>query len=391
MIAEGEITHYVGDVVASVVAESESIAREAVSKIRVKYEPLEVVSDMHEAMRPESPKVHPSGNILAHPVFKRGDMAEAKRKTAYISKGVYETQRVEHAFMEVETAVALPDGEGVKIYSQSQGVYEDRIQIAKLLGLDLAQVRVILVPNGGGFGGKEDLSVQGHAALMAKLLGKPVKVHLTRDESIAMHPKRHPVWMDYELGCDKDGKLTYIKAKFVGDTGAYASVGAKVMTRVASHATGAYHVPATDLEAFAVYTNNVPCGAMRGFGVNQATFGIESCVDDLCEQGGFDRWQFRYDNALVDGSMTATGQVLAGGVGVKRALEAVKDEFYKTKYAGLACGLKNTGIGNGMPDASSALITIVASDDLTTENTERTEFCFVIERSFISASPAPLW
>ena len=148
----------------------------------------------------------------------------------------------------------------------------------------------------------------------------------------------------------------------MGDTGAYASVGAKVLTRIASHATAAYHVPATDIEAFAVYTNNLPCGAMRGFGVNQATFGMESCVDDLCEQGGFDRWQFRYDNALVNGSMTATGQVLTGGVGVRKALEAIKDEYEKTKYAGLACGLKNTGIGNGMPDASSALITIAAPD-----------------------------
>ncbi len=369
MIAKGEITHYVGDVIASVVAESESIARDAVSKIRVKYKPLEVVSDMHAAMRPESPKVHPSGNILAHPVFKRGDMEEAKRKTAYVSKGVYETQRVEHAFLEVETAVALPDGERIKVFSQSQGVYEDRIQIAKLLGLDLAQVRVVLVPNGGGFGGKEDLSVQGHAALAAKLLGKPVKVHLTRDESIRMHPKRHPVWMDYELGCDINGKLTYIKARFVGDTGAYASVGAKVMTRVASHATGAYHVPATDLEAFAVYTNNVPCGAMRGFGVNQATFGMESSIEDLCEQGGFDPWQFRYDNALVDGSMTATGQVLVGGVGVRRALEAIKEEYEKTKYAGLACALKNTGIGNGMPDASSALISICEETQDDTKHT----------------------
>jgi len=215
MIAEGEVTHYVGDVLASVVAKSEAIARNAVSKIKVKYEPLEVVSDMHAAMRPESPKVHPSGNILAHPVFKRGDIESERKKSAYISKGIYETQRVEHAFMEVETAVAMPEGEGVKVYSQSQGVYEDRIQIAKLLGLSLEQVRVILVPNGGGFGGKEDLSVQGHAALMAKLLDAPVKVHLTRDESIAMHPKRHPVWMDYELGCDVDGKLTYIKAKFI--------------------------------------------------------------------------------------------------------------------------------------------------------------------------------
>ncbi len=362
MIAVGEVTHYLGDVLACVVAETELIARDAMNKIKVTYEPLEVVSDMHAALKPESPKVHEKGNILAHPVFVRGDMDEAKAKTAYVSKGVYETQRVEHAFMEVEAAVALPDGEGVKIYSQSQGIYEDRTQIAKILGLTLEQVRVILVANGGGFGGKEDLSVQGHAALAAKLLGLPVKVHLTRDESIIMHPKRHPVWMDYELGCDEDGKLTFIKARIVGDTGAYASVGAKVMNRVASHATGAYHVPATDIEAWAVYTNNLPCGAMRGFGVNQATFGMESSIDDLCEQGGFDRWQFRYDNALQDGSMTATGQVLLGGVGVKRALEAIKDTFYKTKYAGLACGLKNTGIGNGMPDESSVLITIVAPD-----------------------------
>lgn len=364
MIAIGEITHYLGDVIAGVVAETEAIAREAVSKIKVEYEVLEVVSDMHKAMEPESPKVHESGNILAHPVYIRGDMEDAIAKSAYISKGIYETQRVEHAFMEVETAVAVPKDDGVEVYSQSQGIYEDRTQIAKILALPEEKVRVILVANGGGFGGKEDLSVQGHAALMAKLLGLPVKVHLTRDESIIMHPKRHPVWMDYTLGCDKEGKLTFIKARFVGDTGAYASVGAKVLTRIASHATAAYHVPATDIEAFAVYTNNLPCGAMRGFGVNQATFGMESSVDDLCEQGGFDRWQFRYDNALMDGSMTATGQILAGGVGVRKALEAIKDEFYKTKYAGIACGLKNTGIGNGMPDESSALITIAGPEKI---------------------------
>jgi len=364
MIAVGEITHYLGDVIASVVAETEAIAREAVSLLKVEYEPLEVVSDMHEAMKPESPKVHEGGNILAHPVYIRGDMEDAIAKSAYISKGVYETQRVEHAFMEVETAVAAPKDDGVEVYSQSQGIYEDRIQIAKLLALPEEKVRVILVANGGGFGGKEDLSVQGHAAMLAKLLGLPVKVHLTRDESIIMHPKRHPVWMDYTLGCDKDGKLTFIKARFVGDTGAYASVGAKVLTRIASHATAAYHVPATDIEAFAVYTNNLPCGAMRGFGVNQATFGMESSVDDLCEQGGFDRWQFRYDNALMDGSKTATGQILAGGVGVRKTLEAIKDEFHKTKHAGLACGLKNTGIGNGMPDESSALITIAGPEKI---------------------------
>jgi CO/xanthine dehydrogenase Mo-binding subunit len=189
-----------------------------------------------------------------------------------------------------------------------------------------------------------------------------VKVRLTRDESIAFHPKRHPIWMDYELGCDAEGKLTFVKVAFVGDTGAYASVGMKVLERSAGHATGAYYFPVTDVVATAVYTNNIPCGAMRGFGVNQAAFGLESLLDDLCQQGGFDRWQFRYDNALQDGHMTATGQIIEGGAGVRATLLAVKDEFYKAQYAGLACGIKNTGIGNGMPDAAKVRVTIAAPD-----------------------------
>jgi CO/xanthine dehydrogenase Mo-binding subunit len=223
-------------------------------------------------------------------------------------------------------------------------------------------VRVVLVPNGGGFGGKEDLSVQGHAALFAYLLQLPVKVRLTRDESIIMHPKRHPIWMEYTIGCTQEGKLTFCKGRFIGDTGAYASVGMKVLERSAGHATGAYYFPVTDIVSTAVYTNNLPCGAMRGFGVNQTAFALESCIDDLCEQGGFDRWQFRYDNALDDGNMTATGQVIESGAGVKATLLAVKDEFYQAKYAGIACGIKNTGIGNGMPDSSKVRITIEAAD-----------------------------
>ncbi|MCA9981617.1 MAG: molybdopterin-dependent oxidoreductase, partial [Anaerolineales bacterium] len=243
---------------------------------------------------------------------------------------------------------------------QSQGVFEDRTQIMKLLGLPANQVRIKLLENGGGFGGKEDMTVQGHTAVMAHLTGQAVKVKLTRDESIIMLPKRHPIWMDYTLGCDDDGLLTFVKARFVGDTGAYASVGMKVLERAAGHATGAYHVPAVDVQATAVYTNNLPCGAMRGFGVNQAIFGLESLIDELCEQAGFDRWQFRYDNALADGKMTATGQILEGGVGIKETLLAVKTAYEAAPYAGLACGLKNTGIGNGMPDGAKVRVTIAA-------------------------------
>ncbi len=366
MIAEGEITRYVGDVLALVVAESESQARAAVEKIEVEYEVLEPLTDMFAALENGAPEIHEGGNVLSKTVTGRGDLGAARTASAHISRGQYRTQWIEHGFMEPEAAIAYPQGEGIEVLSQGQGVFEDRDQVALLLGLPKARVRVRLVPNGGGFGGKEDLSVQGHAAMAAYHLGVPVKVKMNRDESIAFHPKRHPIWMDYEIGCDANGILTFVKVKFVGDTGAYASVGMKVLERSAGHATGAYHFPVTDVEAVAVYTNNIPCGAMRGFGVNQAAFGLESCLDELCEQGGFDPWQFRFDNALQDGHMTATGQVIEAGAGVRATLLAVKEAYESVArnggYAGLACGIKNTGIGNGMPDSSMVRISVEAPD-----------------------------
>ncbi len=369
MIAVGETSNYVGDVIASVVAETEAIAREAAALITAEYEVYAPLTSMHDALKADAPTLHGDingvvGNVLAKTVTGRGDLAQAKAESAFTAQGVFETQRIEHAYMETETCVAQLAGNGVELFSQGQGIYEDRIQVAKLLGLPQDRVRVTLVPNGGGFGGKEDLTVQGHAALMTTLIGNPVRVHLTRDESILMSPKRHPIWMEYHIGCDANGMLTYVQAKFLGDTGAYASVGMKVLERAAGHSTGAYNVPVTDIEATAVYTNNAPCGAMRGFGVNQAIFGLESLIDDLCEQGGFDRWQFRYDNALVNGDMTATGQVIEGGAGARETLLAIKDAFYAAKYAGLACGLKNTGIGNGMPDFAKVTITVAAEDEV---------------------------
>ena len=362
MIAEGETTRYMGDVLACVVAKTDAIAREAVALIEVEYDVLEPVVDMHKALLEDSPSVHEGGNILAKTVTNRGDLEQAEANSAYISHGIYQTQMIEHGFMEPEACIAYPEENGVEVLSQGQGVFEDRVQIAKILGLPQSDVRVKLVSNGGGFGGKEDLSVQGHAALAAYLMGEPVKVRLTRDESIVMHPKRHPIWMEYAIGCDENGKFTFCKGRFVGDTGAYASVGMKVLERSAGHATGAYNFPVTDIESTAVYTNNLPCGAMRGFGVNQTAFALESCIDDLCQRGGFDRWELRYINALDDGDMTATGQVIEAGAGVKATLEAVKDEFKNAKFAGIACGIKNTGIGNGMPDSSKVTITIESAD-----------------------------
>lgn len=360
MIAPGEVTRYIGDVIADVVATSESVARQAAALIDIDYEVLEPVTDIHQAIKPDSPRVHPNrSNVLETCTIRFGEVDKAFAEAAYVSSDIYETQRIEHAFLETETALALPKGDDIKVFSQGQGVYVDRRQIAKILNLPEDKVNVIQVQNGGGFGGKEDLTVQGHAALMSYITQMPVKVHLTRDESIRMHPKRHPVWMKISLACDSKGKFTALKLEAIGDTGAYASVGTKVMERVVGHATGGYTVPAVDISAKTVYTNNIPCGAMRGFGVPQITFAIESCIDDLCHQGGFDRWQIRYDNALENGAKTATGQELFG-VGLKKTLLAVKEQFRSAKYAGIACALKNTGVGNGMVDDCEVSIKIVS-------------------------------
>jgi selenium-dependent xanthine dehydrogenase len=368
MITVGEITRYIGDVIASVVAETEEIARLAAQLVEVKYEVFEPVTDPLEAITPKSPMVHPDHeNLLGVCEFKRGNTDEAFENAKCIASGIFQTQRIEHAFLEKESAVAIPDNDGICLYSQGQGIYEDRRQIAQLLNLPVDKVRVILVPNGGGFGGKEDLTVQGHVALQSWLLKKPVKLTLSRPESIRMHPKRHPVWMEMKICCDKNGLLTGLKLNAVGDTGAYASVGTKVMERVAGHATGGYQVNNIEIEAKTVYTNNIPSGAMRGFGVNQVVFALEVLIDELCEKGGFDRWQFRYNNALVDGAKTATGQKVYG-VGIRDCLLALKDDFYKAKYAGLATGIKNSGVGNGMVDKSGVRITIKSEKDILIEH-----------------------
>ncbi len=365
MIAEDETTRYIGDVLAGVVAETEKIARKAAAVVTVDYEVLEPLTDLHVAEL--SPiKVHESGNLLSVSHIQRGEDIDAVLKSsAHVVKGTYQTQRVEHGFLETEAAIALPLGpDRIELYVQSQGRYEDQRQIARILGVSIDKVRVKLVPTGGAFGGKEDLTVQGHAAVFSFLLQRPVKVSLSRPESIRMHPKRHPFHMQYALGCDENGKLTGLSARIVGDTGAYASLGAEVLERAAGHATGAYYVPNVDIKSKAVYTNNIPCGAMRGFGVNQVTFAMESCVEQLCARGGFDPWQFRYDNVLDIGKVTATGQILGQGVGLKETLLAVRDEYYGAKTAGLACGIKNCGIGNGVVEECDVKIEIKSEDHI---------------------------
>ena len=363
LVAEGEETRCIGDVLAGVVAQSEEIARQVLGRIQIDYDVLEPLVEMTAAA--DSPvNIHPAGNLLKETVICRGEpVDQIFAASAHVVEGVFETPFVEHAFLETETSIARPDAaDGLTVYSQSQGIFKDRQQIASLLNLPEEKVDIVQVSAGGGFGGKEDLTVQHHAALYSMALQRPVKVHLNRAESIRMHPKRHRMQMNYKLACDENGKLTALRARIVGDTGAYASVGGEVVARTGTHAAAAYHVPSVDVVASAYYTNNPPAGAFRGFGVNQSNFAMESLVDELCIKGGFDHWRFRYDNILTAGRMTTTGHVLGEGVGLRQCLEAVKDAFYQAEYAGLACAIKNCGIGNGLEEISDTRLKVVASD-----------------------------
>jgi len=296
-VAAGEEVRCVGDVVAAVAAESEVVAREAAALVEVDYEPLPAVLDPDASLAPEAPRVNPRHeNLLSLSVIRRGDAAAALAASAHVVRGTWQTQRVEHLFLEPECALAepTPDG-GLHLWTQGQGIFDDRHHVAALLALPEERVFVELVPNGGAFGGKEDMSVQGQAALLAWLTRRPVKLALSRRESIRLHPKRHPVRVELEAGCDAGGLLTAVRARMVGDSGAYASVGMKVLERAAGHACGPYRVANVDVESRAAYTNNPPCGAMRGFGVPQAAFAIEGALDQLAARCGLDRWEIRWE------------------------------------------------------------------------------------------------
>lgn len=379
-VGEGRSTRCVGDVLACVIADTMEQARAAAAAVQVEYEVLEGVFDMDEAEH--SPiRIVPDGNVLARAAFAQGEPVEqALASSAYVAEGFFETPAVEHAFLETECSVALPrmfpEGPGIQLYSMSQCIWHDRQSVAEVLGLPESRVQVTLVDAGGGFGGKEDLTTQAHAALGALLLQRPVKVRLSRPESLRMHPKRHATRLRYSIGCDAEGKLTAIKARILGDSGAYASTGAAVMGRAAVHAAGAYHFPNQDIESCAVYTNNPPAGAFRGFGVNQVVFAVETLMDDLCRKGGFDRWQFRYDNALGEGGLMPTGQVLTLGMSrLRECLEAVKPVYDAVnggqepgRFAGLACGIKNTGFGNGIPEDCRCIVSVDGQGRITIDH-----------------------
>ena len=353
-VAEGEEARYVGDVLAAVAAETPRLAREAAALVEVEYEPLPPVLDPAEAIRPGAPQVNPEhDNVLSTTRYARGDVEAALAASAHVVSGEWRTQRIEHLFLEPEACLAepLPDGR-LHVAEPGPGHLRrppaDRLRPRRAGG---AACSSSSCPNGGAFGGKEDMTIQAQTALLARLTGRPVRIELNREESIRMHPKRHPLTMTYTVGCDAEGRLTAAKIDILGDSGAYASVGGKVLERAAGHACGPYRVPALEVEAVAAYTNNPPCGAMRGFGVNQTSFAIEGCLDLLAAKVGLDGWEMRWRNVVRVGDLTTTGQVLEKSVGAEKTLLAVKPAYdaarAKGRAVGIACGMKNSGLGNG--------------------------------------------
>jgi aldehyde oxidoreductase len=362
-IPVGGRTSYRGDVIAIVVAETKAQAHAAAEAVGVGYTPLAPFADPFSALATDEDAVWGlDGNVLSVSKYRRGDVDAALEASAHVVRETFMTQRVEHAFLEPESTLAEPLEDGrLMVYSGGQGIWDDRDQIASVLGLEPDRVVVELISNGGAFGGKEDMSNQAQTALAAHLLQRPVKCTLTREQSFRLHAKRHPITIDVEAGCDADGKLTGFRARLVGDSGPYASVGMKVLERAAGHATGPYVFGAVDVEATAVRTNNPVAGAFRGFGANQAQFAMEGVMDRLAEQAGITGWEIRSRNVVNPGDEWGPGQIMDDGcLGARQCLDAVKPHYDAAREAGKAVGvglaLKNSGLGNGFLEVAKATV-----------------------------------
>lgn len=350
MIAEGDTTRYIGDALALVASAKRESLDEIIALIDVTYTELEPITDPLEAMKESAPKLHEKGNILSKQVLKRGDVDAAFAKAAHVVTNHYSTPMTDHAFMEPECAIGIPDGEGVMIYSASQSVYDEQKEISRMLAIDPSLVRCQTKLVGGGFGGKEDMSVQHHAALMAWLLKKPVKVRFSRQESLNIHTKRHAMEMDVSTACDAQGNLLAMRATLISDCGAYASLGGPVLQRACTHAAGPYNFQNIDITGTCVYTNNVPGGAFRGFGVTQSCFAAELNLNELAKLVGISPWEIRYKNAIRPGQSLPNGQIASKETAYAECLEAAKEAYDSSPYAGIAGAMKNSGVGVGLPD-----------------------------------------
>lgn len=359
LVPVGGITTFLGDPIVLIAADTKAHLEAAKALVKVEYEELPGVFSAEEAAAENAPQVHDDvPNLLAHEQLIRGN-ADAKIKNAkYVVTQEYVTPPTEHAFLEPETAVAAPEGDGVVIYSGDQGIYQTKGECAEATGLPPEKVRVVAKMVGGGFGGKEDMSVQHHAAILALAAKRPVKVSLSRKESILIHPKRHGMKMKFTTACDENGILVAMKATILADTGAIASLGGPVLQRACTHAGGPYNYQDVEIDGKAYYTNNPPCGAFRGFGVTQSCFATEMNLNLLAEKVGISPWEIRYRNAIRPGQVLPNGQIADDSTAVVETLEAVKEYYDAHPKAGIACAIKNSGLGVGIPDYGRCRLTV---------------------------------
>ena len=383
LVGVGERVRYVGDAVAIVAAETHEIATQALDLIEVEYDPQLVIKDPVQARRPDVPALHPDGNLLKHIKVRKGDMQQGFAEADIVLEHTFHTQITDHAFLEPECSIGRLTEDGrVEIYVGSQIPYSDRSQTARVLGVPEDQVRVIGQLMGGGFGGKEDIMGQIHVALLTKATGRPVKLLFDRHESLLVHPKRHATQIRVKIGAKRNGRLTAVETELYGDTGAYASLGEKVLTRATTHSSGPYEVPNARADCYAMYTNNPPAGAFRGFGVTQSAFAVESMMDMLAEKLAIDPIELRRINALRVGSITNTGQLLRESVGLDECIDRVVaelerqagDEPFRSRTLpgsphlrrawGFAVAYKNTGLGGGAPDKAGAEVELYADGTL---------------------------
>ena len=362
MIAEGDTTRMVGDAICLVVAESPYILEQAKKAVKIEYEPLEPVRSIAEAKAEGAPKVHSAGNLCQQRHVVRGDAAKAMKESAYTVTGTFRTPFTEHAFLEPECAVSFPYGDGVKILSTDQGAYDTRHEVSIMLGWEDTPERIIVENQliGGGFGGKEDVTTQHISALAALKFNRPVKAKFSRSESLRVHPKRHAMEGTFTLGCDENGILKALDCDIDFDTGAYASLCGPVLERACTHSVGPYNYHNTDIRGHGYYTNNPPAGAFRGFGVCQSQFALESLLNVLAEKVGISPWEIRYRNAIEPGLELPNGQIADVSTALKETLVAVKPYFDDAPEdrVGIACAMKNAGVGVGLPDKGRAVLEI---------------------------------
>ncbi|MEI8199186.1 MAG: selenium-dependent xanthine dehydrogenase [Eubacteriales bacterium] len=359
MIPVGGTTRYIGDALALVASARKETLDDIVNLVEVDYTELKPVTNPLDALKADAPLVHSSGNIMRKEVLKRGNADLAIKNSKYVVTRKYKTPFTDHAFMEPECAIAMPDGDdGLLLYTGSQSVYDEQHEISHMLGIPVEKVHCQSKLVGGGFGGKEDMSVQHHAALMAWYTKKPVKVKFSRQESLNYHTKRHAMEMEFTTACDENGILTAMKAILIADTGAYASLGGPVLQRACTHAAGPYNYQNIDILGISVYTNNVVAGAFRGFGVTQSCFATENNISLLAGMAGISPWEMRYKNAIRPGQILPNGQIAGTDCAMAECLESVRDVYESSPYAGIACAFKNSGTGVGLKDIGKCLLSI---------------------------------